>query len=50
MLPDPGYLEGVRELTELYYAAEWGGRITPDAERRAHELADAIRTTLASMT
>jgi protein-glutamine gamma-glutamyltransferase len=38
----------VRELTDLYYAAEWGGRITPDAERRADELAAAIRTTLLS--
>ena len=32
----------VRELTELYYAAEWGGRDDPAAERRAGELADAI--------
>jgi len=38
--------EPVRELTSLYYAAEWGGRITPEAEARADELATAIRTTL----
>jgi hypothetical protein len=37
----------VRELTELYYAAEWGGRSDPAAERRASELATTIRTTLA---
>jgi hypothetical protein len=40
----------VRELTDLYYAAEWGGRITPDAERRADELAAAIRGSLATTT
>ncbi len=36
----------IRELTELYYAAEWGGRTDPGAERRAVELSDEIRTTL----
>ena len=35
-----------RELTELYYAAEWGGRTDPAAERRASELSVEIRTTL----
>jgi transglutaminase-like putative cysteine protease len=34
------------ELTELYYAAEWGGRSDPAAEQRAHELAIAIRNRL----
>jgi len=34
----------VRELTELYYAAEWGGLRDPEAERRAAELAVAIKT------
>jgi hypothetical protein len=42
--------EPVRELTSLYYAAEWGGRITPEAEARADELATAIRTTLHAAT
>jgi len=36
----------VRELTELYYSAEWGGRTDPAAERRASELAAAIRAAL----
>lgn len=36
----------VRELTELYYAAEWGGRRDPAAERRAVELATAIKSAL----
>jgi protein-glutamine gamma-glutamyltransferase len=36
----------VGELTELYYAAEWGGRRDPAAERRATELAITIRTKL----
>ncbi len=36
----------LRELTELYYAAEWGGRNDPDAERRAAELAEAIKGAL----
>jgi transglutaminase-like putative cysteine protease len=36
----------LRELTELYYAAEWGGRRDPAAEQRAGQLAIAIRNTL----
>lgn len=36
------------ELTDLYYAAEWGGNSNPAAERRADELAAAIRTALAT--
>ena len=32
----------LRELVELYYAAEWGGRADAAAERRAGELAEAI--------
>ena len=32
----------LRELVELYYTAEWGGRADAAAERRAGELADAI--------
>ncbi len=36
----------VRELVELYYAAEWGGRIEPTAEARATALADQIRDAL----
>ncbi|HEX3764969.1 MAG TPA: DUF3488 and transglutaminase-like domain-containing protein [Kofleriaceae bacterium] len=36
----------VAELTELYYAAEWGHRHDPAAERRAGALAREIRTTL----
>ena len=42
---EPGAAE-LRELTELYYAAEWGGRRDPAAEQRAHELAVAIRNGL----
>ena len=38
----------VGELTELYYAAEWGHRADPAAERRAVELAAAIKRTLAA--
>ncbi|HEY3806435.1 MAG TPA: DUF3488 and transglutaminase-like domain-containing protein [Kofleriaceae bacterium] len=38
--------DDVRELTELYYSAEWGGNIDPAAERRAAELAAAIRAAL----
>ncbi len=34
------------ELTELYYAAEWGGRRDVRAEQRASELAGAIRNRL----
>ena len=40
----------VRELTELYYAAEWGGRRDPAAEQRAAALAVAIKATLKAMT
>lgn len=36
----------VGELTELYYAAEWGGRRDPAAEDKAMQLARAIRATL----
>jgi len=36
----------VGELTELYYAAEWGRRADPAAEQRATALAHAIRATL----
>jgi hypothetical protein len=36
----------VGELTELYYAAEWGRRSDPAAARRAGALADEIRATL----
>jgi len=39
----------VRELTDLYYAAEWGGRRDPAAEQRAASLASAIKATLKSM-
>jgi hypothetical protein len=39
----PGAAE-VRELAELYYAAEWGGVRDPEAERRAGELAIAIKS------
>ena len=38
------------ELTDLYYAAEWGGKSDPAAERRADELAATIRTSLATAT
>lgn len=36
----------LHELTELYYAAEWGGRRDPAAEERARQLAVAIRNAL----
>jgi transglutaminase-like putative cysteine protease len=36
----------LRELTDLYYAAEWGGSRDPAAERRAEQLSIEIRTTL----
>ncbi|MGE5180435.1 MAG: DUF4129 domain-containing protein, partial [Acidobacteriota bacterium] len=36
----------VRELVDLYYAAEWGQRRDEAAERRAGELADQIRAAL----
>ena len=36
----------VSELTELYYAAEWGRRRDPAAEQRAAELARRIRDAL----
>jgi hypothetical protein len=36
----------VGELTELYYAAEWGRRTGPAAAQRAVALADEIRATL----
>jgi hypothetical protein len=36
----------VGELTELYYAAEWGHRSDPAAEQRAADLAREIRATL----
>lgn len=39
--------DDVAELTELYYAAEWGARRDPTAEARAEELARKIRDTLA---
>jgi hypothetical protein len=39
----------VRELTELYYAAEWGGLRDPEAERRASELEIAIKTHIRSL-
>ena len=42
---DPAASELV-ELTELYYAAEWGGRRDPAAEDRARALARAIRARL----
>jgi protein-glutamine gamma-glutamyltransferase len=40
----------VRELTEIYYAAEWGRRSDPAALRRASELAAAIRAALSRAT
>jgi hypothetical protein len=36
----------IGELTELYYAAEWGGRADPTAEARASVLAGTIRAAL----
>jgi hypothetical protein len=41
-----GTAHDVDELTELYYAAEWGHRRDPTAEQRAVSLAHAIRATL----
>jgi hypothetical protein len=38
--------DDVAELTELYYAAEWGARHDPTAEARATELARRIRETI----
>jgi len=38
----------VAELTELYYAAEWGARRDPVAEARAEQLARQIRELLAN--
>ncbi len=38
----PGSAE-FHELTDLYYSALWGGRTDPAAERRAEELAIAIK-------
>jgi hypothetical protein len=38
----------VGELTELYYAAEWGGRRDPGAEDRALALAVEIRAALSA--
>ena len=40
----------VRELVELYYAAEWGGRADADAEARARALAAAIRGTVSPLS
>ncbi|MGE0403501.1 MAG: DUF3488 and DUF4129 domain-containing transglutaminase family protein [Kofleriaceae bacterium] len=42
---DPGAAE-VKELVELYYAAEWGSRRDPAAEDRAQKLAVKIRAAL----
>jgi transglutaminase-like putative cysteine protease len=39
----------VSELTELYYAAEWGHRTDPADEQRAAALADEIRATLRAL-
>jgi hypothetical protein len=41
-----GTARDLGELTELYYAAEWGHRADPTAEQRATALAHAIRATL----
>jgi len=41
-----GAARDVGELTELYYAAEWGHVRDPTAEQRAVSLGDAIRATL----
>ncbi|HEX8107392.1 MAG TPA: DUF4129 domain-containing protein, partial [Kofleriaceae bacterium] len=41
-----GVAPQVGELTELYYAAEWGRRSDPAAEHRAGALASEIRATL----
>jgi transglutaminase-like putative cysteine protease len=45
-LTAPTIAAHVRELTDLYYAAEWGGTRDPAAEHRAHQLSTEIRTTL----
>lgn len=42
---DPGAAQ-MGELTELYYAAEWGGRRDPAAEERAMVLLRELRVTL----
>ncbi len=42
---DPGAVQ-IGELTELYYAAEWGGRRDPAAEERAMVLLRELRATL----
>ena len=34
------------ELTELYYAAEWGGTVTPEDLERAHRLRRAIEAAM----
>ncbi|HTR52181.1 MAG TPA: transglutaminase domain-containing protein, partial [Kofleriaceae bacterium] len=39
----------LRELVELYYAAEWGRRSDAEAERRAEELAAAIRRVIEAL-
>jgi protein-glutamine gamma-glutamyltransferase len=44
----PAIASDVRELTELYYSAEWGGKTNPGAEERAAQLAESIRTALAA--
>ena len=44
---DPAAVQ-VGELTELYYAAEWGGRRDPAAEGRAQLLVREIRSVLAA--
>lgn len=36
----------IRELTDIYYAAEWGGRRDPHVEQRAMELARTIQAAL----
>jgi transglutaminase-like putative cysteine protease len=39
----------LRELVELYYMSEWGGRSDPGAETRAGELAGVIRRAIAAL-
>ena len=39
----------IRELVDLYYAAEWGRRVDLAAERRADELAVEIRSAIKSL-
>jgi hypothetical protein len=41
----PGAMQ-LAELTELYYAAEWGQRSEPAAEERAVTLASEIRAAI----